>query len=317
MKKSIFILPAIALMALATSCSSDDEVVLVSEGTINLTGQYVTYMHGLQGWTAEDVIGVFVSSKDAEQANLKYTPSEVCPLVPNKWAPDMIGYDNDNPVDGQVVLNSTEPAQFYGDTHGVYAYVPYAEGNSDYKTVVLPRQSVQEYGIENLFYGPLKKYCFAYASTKLAAYTSAPQALEFKTPFIQLTATGPADLPESLGGKTITKIVLSAPVDIAVEDATIDLSTGKIEGKMSKSVELKLPAEGLEIKEGADLGFFVLPPSMETTYYSLTIDFETAMNTEFTFTYTIDGVEYKAKGKPNQTMSDEGNLNMYNSLSFE
>lgn len=317
MKKSIFILPAIAAMVLTTSCSSDDEVVLVSEGTINLTGQYVDYMHGSQGWTAEDVIGVFVSSKDAEQANLKYTPSEVCPLVPNKYVPDLIGYDSQNPVDGQVVLNTTEPAQFYGGTHGVYAYVPYSEANRDYKAVALPKQSVQEYGIVNLFYGPLKKYCFAYATANLTAYTSAPQALEFKTPFIQMTATSPSDMPDSFGGKTVTKIVLSAPIDIAVEDATIDLSTGKIEGKMSKSVELKLPAEGLEIKEGMSFGSFVIPPSVETTYYSLTIDYETAMKTEFTFTYTIDGKEYKAKGKPHQTMSSNENLNMYDSLSFE
>ncbi len=317
MKKINFILPAIVAMTLATSCSSDDDkVVLVSEGTINLTGQYVTYMHGFQGWTAEDVIGVFASSKNAEQANLKYTPSEVCPLVPNEYDPDLIGYDSKNPVDGQVVLNSTEPAQFYGGTHGVYAYVPYVEGNRDYKSVALPKQSVQEYGIVNIFYGPLKKYCFAYASAELTAYTSAPKALEFKTPFIQLTASSP-EMPTTFGGKTVTKIVLSAPIDIAVDDATIDLSTGKIEGKMSKSVELKLPAEGLKIKEGMDLGFFVMPPSFETVYFSLTVDFETALDTEFTFTYTIDGKEYIAKGKPHQTFSDEGNINMYGSLSIE
>lgn len=316
MKKFVFFASAIVAMACATSCSNDDDVVLVSEGNINLTGQYVTYMHGNQGWTAEDVVGVFVASKDALQSNLKYTPSEVCPLVPNKWVPEIITYDQDNPVDGQVILNTTTPAEFYGGTHAVYAYTPFQEGKIDYKAVALPAQNVQEYGIVNAFYGPLKKYCFAYANTSLAAYTSAPQALEFKTPFRQLTATSP-DMADSFGGKTVTKIVLSAPIDIAVENATINLSTGKIEGKMSKSVELKLPAEGLTIKEGMNFGSFSLPPSMETTYYSLTVDYETAMNTEFTFTYTIDGKEYIAKGKPNQTMSSEENLNMYNSLSFE
>ncbi len=312
MKRLNIFSAATMAIALAASCSEGTLPKVSPTGNINLSGKYVTYMHGNQGWIEEDEIGVFVASEAKGQSNVKFIPSQVCPLVENEWVPGVFTYDTNNYADGQVVLIGQESAAFYTGAHDVYAYVPYAEENSDYSAVRLPCQTLQEYPDDNTFC-PKKKYCFAYAKTAMASYSASLQALEFKSPFIQMTVPTPdfAD-GDAMIGKKVTKVVLSAPVNIAVEDATIDLSTGKVSGTLSKSVECILPEGGIEITGG----FF--GASMETLYFSLYVAYETAMSTEFTFTYTIDGKEYVAKNTPaSGAWSSEENLNMYGQLSVE
>ncbi len=302
---------AIVAMAVAASCSEGGPLPEAEPtGNINLSAKYVTYMHGNQGWIEEDEIGVFVVSEAKVQSNLKFAPSKVCPLVENEYVPGVFTYDSKNYADGQVVLIGMESASFYDGKHGIYAYVPYAEGEPDYKAVPLPNQTVQEYADDNTFC-PKKKYCFAYAKTEMASYKASLQELEFATPFIQMTVPTPV-ISDDMIGKKVTKVVLSAPVNIAVEDATIDLSTGKVSGKLSKSVELVLPAGGLEISGG------YFGASLETLYFSLYVAYETAMDTEFTFTFTIDGKEYTTKNTPaTGFFSTEENLGMYQRLTIE
>lgn len=310
MKKNLtFFAAAIVAMSVAASCSEPLPEVEPT-GNINLSGKYVTYMHGNQGWIEEDEIGVFVDSGEKLQSNLKFIPSKVCPLVENEYVPGIFTYDNKNYADGQVILLGQESASFYSGKHGVYAYVPYNEGEIEYTAVPLPSQTVQEYADDNTFC-PKKKYCFAYANTSISSYSVKLSELEFVTPFIQMTVPTPI-MSDDMIGKKVTKVVISAPVNIAVDEATIDLSTGKVSGTLSKSVELVLPAGGLEISGGW------FGANLETLYFSLFIAYETAMDTEFTFTFTIDGKEYTAKNTPaTGFFSTAENLGMYQRLTIE
>ena len=78
---------------------------------------------------------------------------------------------------------------------------------------------------------------------------------------------------------------------------------------MSKSIELDL-GDGLALESG------YLGLTMETLYIPMCIDFDEALETTFSFTYTIDGQDYTITGTPSAKMSSDGNLNMYGALSF-
>lgn len=156
-----------------------------------------------------------------------------------------------------------------------------------------------------------REYNFAYArlSSPVSEYTSATLSLgDFTSAFVQMTIPSPT-FPDALEGKTVTKLVVSADKDIATSDAVINLATGEISGTMSKSIELDL-GDGFVLASG----FFGL--TMETLYIPMCIDFDEALETTFSFTYTIDGQDYIITGTPSAKMSSDGNLNMYGALSF-
>ncbi len=312
---NIFACMALGVM-LAAGCDKDEPKVVDFPvvGDFSISGKYVTYMHGYQGWVAEDKIGVFVTSDGVEQSNLAYKPSEICPASPNEWVEGYFSYKEADYKDGDILLTAEgTKAGFKQGEHMIYAYVPYTEGNDTHTAVRLPDLTKQEY-IPYIGLNYLKfEYAFAYAKLAgpVSEYSSATLSLgEFTSPLVQMTAA-PAIENEELENKTITKIVVSADKDIVCKDATINLETGEVTGEMSKSFELVLPKEGLTITKS----FFGL--SMETIYLSLCIDPKVAMETEFTFTFTIDGKDYTATGKPNEKMSMDGNLNMYNQLSIK
>lgn len=144
----------------------------------------------------------------------------------------------------------------------------------------------------------------------MSEYTSATLSLgDFTSAFVQMTIPSLA-IPDALEGKTVTKLVVSADKDIATSDAVINLATGEISGMMSKSIELDF-GDGLVL---VDSGYFGV--IMETLYIVMCIDFDEALETTFSFTYTIDGQDYTITGTPSAKMSSDGNLNMYGALSF-
>jgi hypothetical protein len=322
-------------MAIAVVASCEEKTPEVVDfpivGDLTLTAAYPSaydaaykdtpyYAHGSQGWTALDKLGVFVASEGVLQANLPYAPSEVCPLIDNQYMPGMKTYDEANVVTEAVTLNAEgSKAGFKQGKHTVYAYAPYVEGAADYTAVPMPDLSVQvpSHPVNGIFM-PNPAYLFAYAKAEAGEeYSTAPVALGNMTPvYTQMTLVSPK-FPDELIGKKVTAISISADVDIVAKNATFNLETGKISGEWSKSVTLTVPEEGYEIVSGWQGAGY------ETTgYMVLNIDGKTGLQTVFTFTFVIDGVEYKISGKPEDAenfgfkSATENNLNTSGLLDF-
>lgn len=312
MKRLNLIVCAALAIAAAASCDKDP-VDFPIVGDLTLSASYNNYVHGDQGWIEKDALGVFVTSDGVAQNNLQYAPSAFCPLVQNQYVQDMSSYASDKAVTETTVLNAKgEKAGFKQGVHNIYVYTPYVASASDHKAVPMPDLTKQTGS--NSVYGlfqPDPSYLFAYASKEVKEYSAAPVDLGEMTPmYCQMTLMSP-EFADTFVGKKVTKITVSANVDIAATaNSTFNFETKKIEGEMSKTVELTgIPAGGWEIAAsyfGAGYG--------ETVYVVLNIDFETGLNTEFTFTFTIDGTEYTAKAKPSASMSNDGNLNMHGAL---
>lgn len=315
-----FVCAALAVAAVA-ACDNEPEVVdfpIVGDFTITAAypGEGLTYAHGGQGWTASDKLGVFVTSDGVAQANLPYVPSEVCPLVDNEYVPGMKSYDDDNVVVDAVALKAEgTKAGFKQGEHTIYAYTPYAADATDYTAVPMPDLTVQNPSnpINGLF-SPNPAYLFAYAKAEAGSELSAtPVALgNMKPVYTQMTLMSPT-FAEDAVGKKVTAITVSADVDIVAKNATFNLATEKIEGEMSKTVSLTLPAEGLEI-----MGGYFGASYEGTSYVVLNIDGNVGLNTEFTFEFVLDdGTKLTAKSAPaSAPMSNAGNLNMYGCIDF-
>lgn len=292
MKKLSYFIVAATLVGGLMACQKTEPVVdYPIQGVFTLQGTYDTYSHGIQGWTEEDEIGVYVTSEGVAQTNLKYVPS--------------------SPVKSTTFKAIGDEAGFKQGVHNIYAYVPYSEGNQDYTAVKLPDLDSQEY--KEMVFVVEPQYCFAYASIKGVKEYSA-EVMDFgsfNTPFTQVTIPSP-EFPESIvGGEKITKVVLSSTIDLSCKDATINLETGEIKGTMSKSIEVKLPEGGVEITAG----FFISAP---TFFLEIASDYATAQEAEYTLTMTINGKEYSATGKPATGMfAMEGNVNLRGAFKFE
>ena len=325
---------SIDLVEKGTSYSLASVVIVQNsnvKGDLTLTAAYPSaydaaykdtpyYAHGSQGWTALDKLGVFVSSVGVVQVNLPYAPSEVCPLIDNQYVEGMKEYDYTNAVTEAVTLNAEESkAVFRQGKHTVYAYTPYVTGEFDYTAVPMPDLSVQvpSHPVSGIFM-PNPAYLFAYAKAETGEeYTTDPVALGNMIPvYTQMTLVSPT-FPDELIGKKVTAITVSADVDIVAKNATFNLETEKIAGEMSKTVSLEIPAEGYEIVSGwSGAGYESI------CYVVLNIDGATGLQTVFTFTFVIDGVEYKISGKPDDSenwgmkMSSENNLNTSGLLDF-
>lgn len=291
MKKLSYFIVAATLVGGLMACQKTEPVVdYPIQGVFTLQGTYKTYSHGLQGWTKEDEIGVYVTSEGVAQTNLKYVPSSL--------------------VESTTFKAIGDEAGFKQGVHNIYAYVPYSEGNQDYTAVKLPDLDSQEY--KEMVFVVEPQYCFAYASIKGVKEYSA-EVMDFgafKTPFTQVTIPSP-EFPESIvGGEKITKVVLSSTIDLSCKDATINLETGEIKGTMSKSIEVKLPEGGVEITKsyfGAEAPIFFL---------EIASDYATAKEVDYTLTMTINGKEYSATGKPGGIALD-GNVNLAGAFKFE
>ncbi len=318
MKRINKILCAAFVVALAASCEKTPQVVdFPIQGDLNISGKYVNYLHGTQGWIAEDKVGVFVTSDGVEQANLQYVPSEICEASPNQYVDGYFSYEEENYKAEEVALTAVgDKAGFKQGSHNIYAYVPYAEGNASYSAVKLPKLDVQKQIPYVGTYFIDLNYLFAYAKTAapVEEMTSANISLgEFTSPYVQMTLPS-MTFPAACEGKTITKIKISAAVDIATVESTIDLSTGEISGTKSKTIEIDLGEEGIAIAKD----FFGTIGSSGTAYAVILMDFETGLNTDFTITCTVGETEYVATGKPAAApFSGDGNLNMYGTISFE
>ena len=332
MKRFNKIVCAALAVAAVASCDKEPEIVdFPIVGDFTITAAYPSglnedysdneyYAHGTQGWTAMDKLGVFVTSEGTVQANLAYVPSEVCPLVDNEYMEGMKTYDDEKAVVTAVTLNAEgAKAGFKKGDHMIYAYTPYVEGATDYKAVPMPDLSVQvpSNPVNGLF-TPNPAYLFAYAKAEAGnEHTTAPVALgNMKPVHTQMTLVSPT-FAEDMEGKKVTAITISADVDIVAKNATFNLETEKIEGEMSKTISLTIPQEGYEIVSGwSGLAY------SETGYVVLNLDGETAMNTVFTFTFVIDGVEYTTTGKPADSeswgmkLSTPNNLNTSGLLDF-
>lgn len=292
MKKLSYFIVAATLVGGLMACQKTEPVVdYPIQGVFTLQGTYKTYSHGLQGWTEEDEIGVYVTSEGVAQTNLKYVPS--------------------SHVESTTFKAIGDEAGFKQGEHNIYAYVPYSEGNQDYTAVKLPDLDSQEY--KEMVFAVEPQYCFAYASIKGVKEYSA-EVMDFgafKTPFTQVTIPSP-EFPESIvGGEKITKVVLSSTIDLSCKDATINLETGEIKGTMSKSIEVKLPEGGVEITKDY-FGAAAAP----IFFLELASDYATAKEVDYTLTMTINGKEYSATGKPGGIALD-GNVNLAGAFKFE
>jgi len=317
-----FVYAALAVAAVA-ACDNEPEVVdFPIVGDFTITAAYPaewgdpTYAHGGQGWTANDKLGVFVTSDGVVQANLPYVPSEVCPLVDSPYVEGMKSYDDEKAVVDAVTLNAVaDKAGFKKGEHTIYAYTPYVEGATDYTAVPMPDLTVQNPSnpINGLF-SPNPAYLFAYAKAEAGSeYSATPVALgNMKPVYAQMTLMSPTFAADAVG-KKVTAITISADIDIVAKNATFNLETEKIEGEMSKTVSLTLPAEGLEIADG-----WFGASYDGTSYVVLNIDGNVGLTTEFTFEFVLDdGTKFTGKSAPAAApMSDAGNLNMYGCLDF-
>lgn len=311
MKKLSYFIVAATLVGGLMACQKTEPVVdYPIQGVFTLQGTYDTYSHGIQGWTEEDEIGVYVTSEGVAQTNLQYTPTSYSVLEESSDYPGYFYY-------GTPVLTTTfkavgQEAGFKQGEHNIYAYVPYSEGNQDYAAVKLPDLDAQEFQADVFVVDP--KFCFAYASIKGVKEYSA-EVMDFgsfNTPFTQVTIPSP-EFPESIvGGEKITKVVLSSTIDLSCKDATINLETGEIKGTMSKSIEVKLPEGGVEITKG------YFGAEAPTFFLEIASDYATAKEVDYTLTMTINGKEYSATGKPATGMfAMEGNVNLRGAFKFE
>ena len=326
-----FVCAALAVAAVA-ACDNEPEVVdFPIVGDFTITAAYPSgmnadysdneyYAHGTQGWTASDKLGVFVASDGVVQANLPYVPSEVCPLIDNPYMEGMKTFDDEKTVVDAVTLNAVaDKAGFKKGAHTIYAYTPYVEGATDYTAVPMPDLSVQvgSNPVNGLF-SPNPAYLFAYAKAEAGdEYSTTPVALgNMKPVHTQMTLVSPT-FPDALVGKFVTAITVSANVDIVAKNATFNLETEKIEGEWSKSITLTLPEGGFEITSGWNGAAY-----SDTQYLVINLDGATALTTDFTFTFVVDGKEYSATAKPGDAeyfgmkMSSENNLNTSGLLDF-
>lgn len=305
---SYFLCSALVVLGGAASCEKEAGVVdYPIEGPLTFSGTYDTYLHGTQGWIEEDKLGIYVISDGVAQSNLQYEPVEVS-------VPEIIEMDDKKYImyNGDEVLTTTfkpvgEEAGFKKGSHYVYAYTPYAAGNDDYKAVKLPYNAVQEYNSTQ--FRADWKYTFAHAKLTWplnALKTEAISFGDFISPYVAMTIPTPEFGETFKEGQKISKVVISSDLDIAVEDATINLETAAISGALGKSIEIAFPEGPLELNSNP----YVEGLSMETLYVSVLGDFAEAVKAEYTVTYTIDGKEYTTKGKPATSFVIEGNVNL-------
>lgn len=127
MKKTLKFLLTAFVAVIAAGCKEDEGPVdYPVTGNLNISGRYVTYLHGSQGWVKEDQIGVFVTSDGIEQANLLYEPSEICPATPNEYVEGYYSYEEENYKDGDILLNPVggEPLQVSSRVSTAYMPTP-------------------------------------------------------------------------------------------------------------------------------------------------------------------------------------------------
>lgn len=314
-----FVCAAFAIAA-AAGCEKEQKVTdFPIQGELSISGKYVTYLHGYQGWIAEDEIGVFVTSDGVEQCNLQYVPSEYCPTVEGSGS---LIYDTENYKNSDILLSPKgNAAGFKQGEHNIYAYVPYDKDNTDHTAIPLPKIDIQKYhpltspGRVMQYTNPEYDFAYAKLAEPINEYTSATLSLgEFTSPYLMMTIPC-ANFSDDFKDKTVTKVVISADVDIAVSDATINLETGEISGNFSKSVTYEIP-DGLKIEYVEYMPGFGMN-NMSTMYVVIYGNYEDAIKTEYTITYTIDGQEYTTKATPGNMQIAEGNINMAGVISFE
>ena len=314
-RTALFFCSALALAA-AVSCEKDPKVVdFPIVGDLSFTASYDVYGHGSQGWTEFDKLGLYVTSDGVTQVNLKYVPASVCPLIPNEYVPEMSKYDPDNYVITTSLKAEGTAAGFKKGDHNVYVYTPYVEGADDYKAVPMPDLTVQSGAnpVDGLF-APDPALLFAVAKAEVSEYSAAAIDLGEMTPkYCQMTVPTPS-FAAGLVGKKITKITVTASADIVAKKAVYNFEKDAIEGEMTNTVEITVPEGGYEITSG----YFGATYEVSTTYIVFNTDFETGLETEFTFTYTVDGTDYSATAKPAPATgwlgSANGNLNMYDQI---
>ncbi len=302
---------ALVVLGGAVSCEKEETVVdFPTVGPLTFSGTYDTYLHGKQGWIAEDKLGIFVTSDGVTQSNLEYAPVEVCvPEIMELEGKTYVIYPNNK--DKWVLTTTFKPlgevAGFKKGDHNVYAYTPYDAANVDYKAIKLPYSAVQEYN--STIFSADNKYTFAYSKLPEPLKELQTEAISlgnFVSPYVAMTIPTPTLGEAFKAGQKVTKVVISSDIDLAVVDASINLETAVISGNLSKSIELTFPEGPFELKYNE----WMKAAYMETLYLSICADEDEAQKAEYTLTYTIDGKEYTTKGKPSTAYIVKGNINL-------
>lgn len=306
MKKIINYLVVSTITILSFSgCQKDNTSSLTNKKVITLSSMFNVYSHGSQGWTEEDTVGIFSTSKALTQNNLTYLPSAVATYEEKEMKGKKYIWYN-TAVTGMTDLKSTlkeKELEFKEGEHSIYAYTPFTKEASDYKHVPIPDITKQTHNLKE--FRPYCKYGFYYANATIAKYSDRPVRLSaFKPLFSQITLPG-VSCPDELKDKTCTKLVIKSERPLAYKKgATVDLSNLIITGEPVNAIEYNLP-EPLIIKDGYS-GCSI----NGTSYIMVAIPFKNAVDTEFEFIFTIDGKEYTMRAKPNKKRSSENNLNM-------
>lgn len=281
-----FILLAILVIA-AASCEKGVYVDYPVVGNISITGSSTN--SSTSSWYPGEQIGIFVTSDGFPQNNLLYTPSETCKdesLKVSGKLYHMYGI----PVGNKTLNPQGEAVAFkYGD-HTIYGYSPYNPNAKDITAVPMPDLTRQD---NVSFVGNVTDptMSFIWVKKTIHEYTAAPLALgTFKSVDQSLNTGAIAFTDNSLVGKKVTKVVISADKNIAYKNPTFNLIEGKINGEPSSIeviTDLKIVTSTFSAIETSDPVRFVVACSAEEL-----------KNTTFTFDVYIDNVIYTGSAKP-------------------
>ena len=246
MKKNYFFSAVLAIAA-AVACTEKGPVDYPIQGEFTLYGENV----------AEQQVGVFVTSEGLSQNNLLYTADKGT---------------------GAVALTAkAEKAGFKQGNHTIYAYAPYAEA-AELTAVPMPDYSAQETVAYDEYAGTdyaglMISYNstaipFSVAVLNVKEYSSAACTLPFESvvalkevSVMEFSLSG--DNANSMVGKKVTKIVVSADTPLTVKNASYNFVESKVNKEESNTIELKVNYEiyksyfvsgnGFSFKTTADL----------------------------------------------------------------
>lgn len=306
MKKNLMHIGALIIVVLSFNSCQKDDANLKDKSIIALSSIFNVYSHGSQGWTKADTVGVFSISNPLNQNNIAYISTGTATFEEKELKGNTYIIYN-SAVTGEVELKpvAKEKAIVFNEGgNTIYAYIPYNKESSDYRKVPVPDITKQMHNTKE--FRPYNEYGLYYATAKVSKYSDETTSLgAFKPYFSQITLPG-VSCPDELIGKKCTKIIVRSERPIAYEKgATIDLSTLTITGNPVREIEYVLP-EPFEVKSG-----YKGASISTTSYIMVAVPFETGLDTEFEFIFTIDGKPYSMKAKASPRMSKENNLNMY------
>lgn len=219
-------------MIAAASCTKTPEpaVALSLKATIDPS------ISRFDSFVDTDAIGVFVSAKKNDQANLKYAPATV-----GKYEDYGTQYMLSEKAASSELTAQGDAASFTKGEHKIYAYLPYVEGA---ELTAVPVKDLSEQDITGTSYG--KQYMqtdwvFEYASQTINA--AGEVNIDFTTPMTMINNGAVRDdyftLPAEAETPALKSVTITADGPIAYKNPSFDLTSGKFNGEPANSISLK------------------------------------------------------------------------------